>query len=74
MNPTEQSFGEAKSHSVRKFSALYGTWRFITVFTRLATCPYPRTDVVMNLWSSSLCSPLQHHASSSFVGPNIILY
>jgi hypothetical protein len=29
---------------VKKFTAFYGTKRFITVFTRAATCPYPEPD------------------------------
>jgi hypothetical protein len=34
----------AGSQLVKKFPAFYGIRRFITAFTRAATCPYPEPD------------------------------
>jgi len=51
----QSSSEEADSNSaVNQFPSFYGTWRFITVFTRATTGPYPESDV---------CSP---HVSTLF--------
>jgi hypothetical protein len=70
------------THLVKKFPIFYGTWTFITVFTGahfwfLSWANLIQSTLISGeaytLWRSSLFSVLHPPATSSLLGPNIVV-